>query len=146
MQRYLLKTHFLIFFFIITTFSSCIKVGDSDAGILYYRVSNHSDFRIKIVFYDFWEHKNFSANTSDSTVYFDVGEDRDLLVVYNIGTLRSEPEQKDTLQGIHVLKIFKNDTVPVQKNYLLRKYWVYSEPDKYKQQYSLEITNESFIP
>jgi len=146
MKPSLLKIHFLFLFFILLTSSSCIKFDGADEGVLYYRLLNHSGYRIKIVAYDFWDHKYYFKNTSDSTIYFNAGEERDLLVVYGVGYWRSEPEHMDTLQGIHVLKICKNDTVPVTKNYRLRKYWVYSEPDKYKHEYTLEITDESFIP
>jgi len=126
---------------------SCVKFSGSDEVMLYYHLSNHSGFRIKVIFYDFWTHRVYYPNTLDTVVYFNPGEERDLLLVYNLRMYQStEPENKDTLQGIYVLKIFKDDSIPAQKDYRLTKYWTFFRPDKYKMEYSLEITDDSFNP
>ena len=146
MNRCFTRLALQIIFAILMTFTACVKFSGADAVVLYYHLSNHSDYPIRVKAYDFWSHKNYTSNTSDSTFYFNAGEDKDLLIVYNNSFINSEDENKDTLQGIHVLYIFKNDTIPATKNYLLRKYWTYSQPDKYKHVYNLEITNSSFNP
>ena len=149
MKNLLSKIRILILIFpiIAVGLSSCIKNDQNITDTtLYYSVINHSDSRIKVVFYNFWDNERESTTSNDSIVYYDPGEKRNLLVVYNSSSWNGEPENLDTLKGIHVLKIFKNDTIPAQKNYLLRKYWVYSKTNKYKSEISLEITNDSFKP
>ena len=125
---------------------SCVKQNPN--RMLYYQIENHSDYRIKVVFYDFWYHRQYYPNSGDSVVYYNPGETRDLLVVYNnLSTYyNSSPENQDTLQGIHVLEIFRNDSVQATKNYRLTRYWTYSATNSYKAVYQLEITNESFMP
>jgi len=50
-----------------------------------------------------------------SVVYFKPGEDRDLLVVYGINSRGPEPENSDTLKGIHFLEVYKSDTIPATR-------------------------------
>lgn len=124
---------------------SCKK--STPVPLYYYQIENHSDYRIKVVFYDFWYHREYYPNNGDSVVYYGPGEARDLLVVYNLNTYYSSPpENQDTLQGIHVLKIFRDDSIPITINPRLTKYWTYSMPDSHKAIYNLQITNNSFAP
>ena len=145
MKRYRFIICFLFLPLFLTTYNSCVKFTCADEGILYYHLSNLSDTRIKVVCYDFWPHKHYYGSTDDSIFFFNPGEERDLVVVYNLYFGKTEPENKDTLQGIHVLEIYKNDTISAKPNYLLRKYWIFSKPDEFKHVYSLDITNGSFI-
>ncbi|MFZ4522967.1 MAG: hypothetical protein ACOYNC_14755 [Bacteroidales bacterium] len=145
MKPYRFIICFLFLLLFLTTYISCVKFSGADEGILYYHLSNQSDSRIKVVCYGLWHSKHYSSSADDSIFFFNPGEERDLSVVYNVYNWKTEPENKDTLQGIRVLEIFKHDTISAKPNYLLRKYWIFSKPDEFKHVYSLTITNESFI-
>ena len=140
------KAFSLLIFFSLLAGSSCIKFGDADANVLYYHVSNQSDYRIKVVFHGFLYQQYHPDSNDDSVVYFKPGEDRDLLVVYGINSRGPEPENSDTLKGIHFLEVYKSDTIPATEDFRLRKNWVYDKPHPYKLQYSTAVTNASFIP
>ena len=113
----------------------------------YYHLENHSEYRIKVIFNDFWNHRQYYPNGGDSVVYFASGEARDLLLVYNLTSSNmGPPENQDTLQGIHVLKVFRNDSIPSITNFRLTRYWTYSMPDSRKAIYNLEVSNKDFAP
>jgi hypothetical protein len=146
MKSPILKPLFPLTLIFLLFLCSCVKFSGADDGVLYYRLSNHSGSRIRVVLYDFWGHKYYSNSQFDSTVYYNAGEERDLLVVYNAPHWSQEPEYLDTLQGIRVLEIYKDDTTPTTINYRERRYWSYSEINPYKHEYSVEITDDSFKP
>jgi hypothetical protein len=127
--------------------SSCIKRSQNRSDYpLYYTITNNSGTRIKVIFNGLWGSYTNHNTPHDTIVYFDAGEKRPLFITVFSDGWNGDPENTEMLKGIKTLLIYKYDTIPVQKNYLLRKYWVYSETNSYKSEISLEITNDSFVP
>ena len=131
---------------VLVALGSCIKFQHADDGVLYYRIANHSEYRITVVAYDFWNHPYYNFSSTDSVFAFNPGETRDLVAVYGRFNKNYPEESRDTLRGIGILKILRSDSLSVTKNYRLTKFWSYTKPDEYKHLYSLEITNGSFTP
>jgi len=144
MKHNLLK--FLLLSAILFSASSCRKPGQHESfpPVIYYKIINNSDSRIKVFFYSSQNNYWPATYVNDSIDYFKPGEGKPFLVVYYDQGSYYQSENKDTLQGIRVLKIFRSDTIPLQKNFRLRKYWVSEKTNTYKSELTLEITNEDF--
>jgi len=125
--------------------TSCRKGGRYDNAVVFYKIANHSSYKIKVISNNYWEGHYGTGYTEDTVFHYAAGESRDLLVVYGLST-NTDPETADTLQGIGKLLIYKNDTIPTLYNYRETRFWTYSQPDSYKQVFLLEITDASFNP
>jgi hypothetical protein len=123
--------------------ASCRKIDTSGNTVVYYRIENQSDYTIKVISDKFWSNSEDPVFNIDTIVHYSPGESRDLVVIYGMNR-DFNFETGDSLEGIGILKIYKNDTIPSVYNYLETKYWSYSKPASYKIQYTLEITNASF--
>jgi hypothetical protein len=146
MKQIMIKV--LLLFTIVFLLSSCLKndrnVRDT---VLYYNLINHASGPIKVVFYRNYGYELNNFSGYDSVFYFNASEDRTLMAVYDDSYYyMNQTSENDSLSGIDVVKIFRNDTVKAQKNFLLRKYWGFKQVNRYKSEMTLEITDDSFKP
>jgi hypothetical protein len=131
---------------ILLCLSSCLP--NSGDFPVYYTIINRTESRISVEFHswsdEYANHNNYPMN--DTLVYYEPGEERILLVRLSTDNYRDRRGNEDSIPGISGLRIFRDDTIPVQKDYMLRKYWNLTYTSNYKSEMKLEITNESFDP
>lgn len=125
--------------------TSCVKPHDPQFP-MYYNVKNNTNSRIMVIFNDLVNPVNgsYSSQVPDSVIMIEPGDEKSLFVslfsLYN----KTNPETGVILKGMQTLRIYKNDTILSNKNFLLTRYWDYYEPNKDKAEFDLIVNTNDF--
>lgn len=107
-----------------------------------YCLTNNTNKALKII-YNQWDYNEGMNVTDDSIVTIKPGEKKTLVVREIIGSGAWDPEYgNDTIWEITKLEIYKDDTVLINKNFRLMKYWEYNNINEHHSELNLTIKRD----
>ena len=107
-----------------------------------YSLTNNTNKALKII-YNQWDYNKGMKITDDSIFTIKPGEKKTLVVREIIGSGAWDPEYgNDTIWEITKLEIYKDDTVLIDKNFRLMKYWEYKIISKHLSELNLKIKRD----
>lgn len=140
------KWQILVPLILIVITTSCVKPNDPQYPI-YYKVQNNTNSSIKIIYNGLvmpGSYSNSAIQVADSIIVIESGNEKSLFVNLYSRYAKVNPETGDTLESMRTLRIYINDTILSNKNYLLTKYWEYVEPNNYKAELKLSVYTDDF--
>ena len=126
--------------------ASCLKPFDPSFPI-YYNVKNNTNARIMVIFNGLDNPAIYGEpgiQVPDSVILIESGDEKSLFVTLYSSYDKTNPETGTTLKSMHTLRIYKNDTILSNKNFLLTKYWEYYEPNRNKAELNLLVNTNDF--
>jgi hypothetical protein len=115
---------------------------------VYYNVINNTNSKITVIFNGLVNPRSYDGidgiQVQDSVIMIEPGNEQSLFVTLYSSYEKTNPETGDTLKGMHTLRIYMNDTILSNKNFLLTKYWEYFESNKKKADLKLIVKTNDF--
>jgi len=140
------KYTFLILTIPILLITSCIKQYDPQFAV-YYNVQNNTDSGIKVIYNGLCRPSDYyygGQKVPDSVILIRPGEKSMIYVVLLSGTNKGNHEIADTLKTVHTFQIFRQDTIPANKNFRSTQYWNYTQDDDTKAEMLLTVNRDDF--
>jgi uncharacterized membrane protein len=132
---------------LIILITSCVKPYDPQFPV-YYNVINNTNSKITVIFNGLVNPRSYDGidgiQVQDSVIMIEPGNEQSLFVTLYSSYEKTNPETGDTLKGMHTLRIYMNDTILSNKNFLLTKYWEYFESNKKKADLKLIVKTNDF--
>lgn len=131
-----MKTKVALLIFVALRFTACDYENPVD-----YNLINQSDKKLKVVFNQ-WGFNNGMSIRNDSTIFIAPKEKTTLAIRPIIGSAVWNPEYgNDTIWMFPKLLLYKNDTIPLNKNFRQASRWSFNKISRHHAELNLTITD-----